>query len=148
MVAHCVRFGIRGSYRLETGLVVVPIWKGKVATQECSIYRRVTFLCTGQGPGRFSRDRFRQKLLNYQCHEQSASTHNKYTGDRILALRVLSDRLRDFRTRLLVAYVDLRKAFDSVNRNVVWRILALRGVPKKPVNLILGLHSGTECCEV
>ena len=34
---------------------------------------------------------------------------------RILALRVLTERLRDFRIGLLAAYVDLRKAFDSVN---------------------------------
>ena len=41
-------------------------------------------------------------------------------------------------------YVDLRKAFDSVNRDVLWRILALRGIPPKLVNLISSLYSGTE----
>ena len=63
------------------------------------------------------------------------------TVDRILALRVLTERLRDFRIGLLTAYVDLRKAFDSVNRDVLWRILALRGIPPKLVNLISGLYS-------
>ena len=58
--------------------------------------------------------------------------------DRILALRVL----RDFRIELLAAYVDLRKAIDSVNRDVLCRILALRGIPPKLVKLISGLYSG------
>ena len=68
----------------------------------------------------------------------------KSTKDRILALRVLPERLRDFRIGLWAAYVDLRKAFDSVNRDVLWKILALRGIPLKLVNLIFGLYSGKE----
>ena len=52
-------------------------------------------------------------------HEQSGFTPKKSTVGRILALRVLNERLRDFHTRLLAAYVDLRKAFDSVNRDVL-----------------------------
>ena len=40
--------------------------------------------------------------------------------------------------------MDLRRAFDLVNRDVLWRILALGGIPPKLVNLISGLDSGTE----
>ena len=40
--------------------------------------------------------------------------------------------------------MDLRKACDSVNGDVLWRILALRGIPPKLVNLLSGLCSGTE----
>ena len=71
-----------------------------------------------KGVARILLDRVRQKRLTHQCHEQSGSTSKKSTVDRILALRVLTQRLRDFRIGLLAAYVDLRKAFDSVNRNV------------------------------
>ena len=43
--------------------------------------------------------------------------------NRIVALRVFIERVRDFRIGLLAACVDLCKAFDSVNRDVLWRIL-------------------------
>ena len=56
-----------------------------------------------------------------------------------MALRVLTERLRDFRIGLVTAYVDLRKALDTVNRDVLRRIVALRGIPPKLVNLISGL---------
>ena len=46
----------------------------------------------------------------------------------------MTERLSD-RIGVLAAHVDLRKAFDSVNRDVLWRILALRGIPPKLVNL-------------
>ena len=70
------------------------------------------------------------------------------TVDNILAFRVLIERLRDFRSGLSAAYVDLDKAFDSVNRDVLWRILALRGIPPKLVNMIYVLDYDTECWEV
>ena len=43
-----------------------------------------------------------------------------------------------------VSSVDLWKGFDSVNRDALWRILDLRGVPPKVIDLISELHSGTE----
>ena len=36
------------------------------------------------------------------------------------------------------------EAFDSVNRDALWRILHLRGVPPKRMNLMSELYSGTE----
>ena len=48
---------------------------------------------------------------------------------------------------LLAAYDELRKAFDSVNWDALWRILGLRGVPPKLIDLISELYSGTESGE-
>ena len=64
--------------------------------------------------------------------------------DRILALRVLTERRREFRQGLLADDVDLCKVFDSVNRDALWRILGLRGVPPKLIELMSELYSGTE----
>ena len=41
-------------------------------------------------------------------------------------------------------YVDLYEAFDSTNRDVLCKILALREIPPKLVNLISGLYFGLE----
>ena len=40
--------------------------------------------------------------------------------------------------------VDLCKAFESMNRDALWRILGLRGVPPKLIDLMSELYSGTE----
>jgi len=63
--------------------------------------------------------------------------------DRILTLRVLPEHRREFWPGLLAANVDLCKSFDSVNRDTLWRILSLRGVPPKLINLVSELYSGT-----
>ena len=64
--------------------------------------------------------------------------------DPILAIQVLTECTQEFRQGLLAADVDLSKAFDSVNRDVLWRILGLRGVPQKLIDLMSELYSGTE----
>ncbi|KAG0716716.1 Serine/threonine-protein kinase pelle [Chionoecetes opilio] len=45
---------------------------------------------------------------------------------------------------MLAAYVELKKAFDSVHRESLWDILRLRGIPARTIGLITGLYSGTE----
>ena len=59
-------------------------------------------------------------LLKHQRPEQSWFTTGKSTTDRILALRVLVERRPEFRQGVLAAYVDLKKAFDSVHRATLW----------------------------
>ena len=59
-----------------------------------------------------------QKLLTHQRHEQFGFTLEKSIVDRILALHVFIELLRDFLTGLLAFYVYLHRAFDTVNRNM------------------------------
>ena len=84
------------------------------------------------------------KLVTHQRHELSGFTPKKSTVDRILALPGLTERLRRFRTGLWVANVDLSQAFVSANRNVFWRILALRRTHPELFNVIFGWNAGTE----
>ena len=81
-------------------------------------------------------DKVRHHLLEHRRPEQSGFTSKRSTIDRILALRVLIECRREFRQGLLAAYVDFCKAFDSVNRDSLWMILCLRGVPPKLINLM------------
>ena len=57
-------------------------------------------------------DWVRHHLLEHQYSEQSGFTPKRSTIDRILALRVHTERRREFRQGLLTAYVDLNKVFQ------------------------------------
>ncbi len=125
--------------------IVVPLWKGKGDRQDCNNYRGVTLLSVpGKVFARVILERIRHHLLEYQRPEQAGFTPKRSTTDRILGLRVLTERKREFQQGLLAAYVDLRKAFDSVNRDALWKLLSLRGLPPKLIDLISALYSGTE----
>ena len=125
--------------------LVVPIWKGKGDVRECSNYRGVTLLSVpGKVFARVLLNRIRQQLLDHQRPEQSGFTPKRSTVDRILALRVLTERLREYDKTVLAAYIDFKKAFDSVSRDALWRLLELRGIPPRLVCLISALYTGTE----
>ena len=110
--------------------LVVPLWKWKGDRQDCNNHRGVTLLSVlGKVFGRIILDRVHHHLLEHQCPEQSGFTPKRSMIDRILAPRVLTKRRQEFRQELLAAYVDLCKSFDSVNRDALWMILGLHGVP-------------------
>ncbi|XP_069996728.1 uncharacterized protein [Penaeus vannamei] len=62
----------------------------------------------------------------------------------ILALRVTVERRREFGRGLLEAYIDRKKAFNTVHRKSLFEILRLRGVPTRIIGLIGSLYTGTE----
>ena len=124
--------------------LVVPIWKGKGERQDCNNYHGITLLSIpGKVLAHLLLTRIRTHLLKHQRPEQSGFTPGKSTTDRILALRVLVERRREFRQGMLAAYVDLKKAFDSVHRETLWDLLRLRGIPARIIGLLTGLYSGT-----
>ena len=44
---------------------------------------------------------------------------------------------------IIMAFIDLEKAFDPVNRDTIWKILRNYGVPEKIVNIIKCLYDGS-----
>ena len=54
------------------------------------------------------------------------------------------ERLREFRPWMLAAYVDLKKAFDSVQCETLWDLLCLCVIPAGIISLLTSLYSGTE----
>jgi len=75
--------------------------------------------------------------------QQSGFTAGRSTIDAILALRLLSEIYREFSCPLQVAYLDIKAAFDSVDRRALWKALRGRGVPDILLNLIDALHNST-----
>ena len=122
--------------------IIVPIYKRKGDPKDCGNYRGISLLSVaGKMFARILLDRIRPHLLEHQRPEQSGFSPKKSTVDRILALRVLIERRREFRKPFLGAYVDFRKAFDSVHRGSLWKLLYLRGIPSKIIALIQSLYS-------
>ena len=75
--------------------------------------------------------------------EQSGFTPGRSTIDRILTLNTLIQTRREFGQPFCVAYVDLKSAFDSVDRESLWLLLCRLGVPEKMVCLVQALCTDT-----
>ena len=90
-------------------------------------------------------DRVNPLLVANRRPQQSGFTTGRSSIDAILALRLLSELHQAFDKPLYVAYVDLKSAFDSVDRTALWKALRATGMPKILLNLIEDLYRGTSC---
>ena len=73
--------------------------------------------------------------------EQSGFVAGHSTVDAILALRLLSNLYREFDCPLNVAFLDIKAAFDSVDRQALWKVLRSTGVPDILLDLTVALHT-------
>ena len=64
------------------------------------------------------------------------------TTDMNFALRQIQEKCRLYSDDLYLLFIDLTKAFDTVNRNGLWALLEKVGCPKLFVDLIRSFHDG------
>lgn len=53
-------------------------------------------------------------------------------------------KFHGYKQSLYLAFVDLRKACDSIPRDALWRVLSANGVEPWVVELLSDLHTGTQ----
>ena len=47
---------------------------------------------------------------------------------------------------LYVCFVDLQKAHDSVDRSLLWKVLARYGISAKVISMVRQFHDGMRAC--
>ena len=60
----------------------------------------------------------------------------------VFAARQLQEKCQEQNVDLYSTYVDLTKAFDTVSREGLWRIMAKYGCPEKFITIVRQLHDG------
>ena len=65
--------------------------------------------------------------------------------DQIFALRNILEQSLEWNTSLCINFIDFQKAFDSVHRESLWKILQAYGLPPKIINLIKMFYDNFEC---
>ena len=79
--------------------------------------------------------------------EQSSFRPNRSTTDMMFAIRRLQELARKKRIPLLVCFIDLtNKAYDPVDRTLLWTVLARFGVPQNIISVIRQFHDGMRAC--
>ena len=78
--------------------------------------------------------------------EQSGFRPNRSTTDMMFVIRRLQELARKNRIPLYVCLIDLTKAYDSVDRTLLWTVLARFGVPQNMISAIRQFHDGMQAC--
>ena len=64
------------------------------------------------------------------------------TIDMIFSLRQIAEKVREKNHEMYMVFVDLTKAFDTVNRTALWRVLQKLGIPENMLRVIVSFHEG------
>jgi len=123
--------------------IVVTLYKGKGHKTDCSNYQPITLLSIPGSVPRVLLVHIQPLLDKTRRPHQSGFTSGRSTIDAILALRLLSELHREFDRPLNVAYLDIKAAFDCVDRRALWNALRSTGVLDIPIDLIVALHENT-----
>ena len=79
---------------------------------------------------------------NLLPEEQSGFHPHRSTTDIMFAVRQLQELGRKARVPLFVCFIDLQKAYESVDRTLLWQVLARFGAPPQMIEVIRQSHDG------
>ena len=71
---------------------------------------------------------------------------HRSTMDIMFGVRRLQESGRKARVPLILCFVDLQKAYDSVDRTLLWQVIARFGVPPRMIEVIRQFHGGMRAC--
>ena len=95
--------------------------------------------------GRVIIDRIRDGVDNKLRKEQAGFRRGRSTVEHIFILRNIIEQVAEWQSTLYITFVDFEKAFDSVHRESLWKIMASYGIPDKLIRMVNILYEGSEC---
>ena len=117
----------------------------KKGRTECSNYRRLSLVAHA---GKVLLKTVVNRLDDF-CEgagilpeEQCGFRPQRSTADMMFVVRRLQELGRTSNTSLEICFIDLAKAYDSVDRVLLWEVLARFGVPPRMIKVIRLFHDG------
>ena len=93
---------------------------------------------------RMTLNRIRPHIETILRINQNGFRQKRSTTSHILALRRMIEGIKDKNLPGVLLFVDFKKAFDSVHRDKLFKILIAYGIPRKIVDLIKLMYLNTK----
>jgi len=121
--------------------VIVPLHKKK-DKMDCNNYRGISLLShSSKVYSGIILSRLRRRTDEILAEEQAGFRAGLSTVDQIYKLRQLAEKGTEFNEEMYICYIDFKKAFDSIWRDGLWRVMRNMNYPEKIIRIPL---SGTE----
>ena len=123
--------------------IIVNIFK-KNDIKECGNYRGISLLSVpGKVYALILLDKLSARMEATVSENQAGFRRGRGTSDHLFTLTQILSNASEFDTPTHTCFIDLRKAYDTVNRPALWRILTKSGLSGKLQRLIQELHSNS-----
>ena len=81
----------------------------------------------------------------YLRDEQAGFRQNRSCTDQITILRIIIEQSLEWNSSLYICFVDFEKAFDSIDRQTLWKLLQHHGIPEKLIKIIRSSYEPSTC---
>ena len=88
------------------------------------------------------RDITEEKILE----EQGAFRKRRSCTDQLFTVRMLSEKVISKNKSMIMVCVDLEKAYDNVNREMMWKVLEDYGIRGSLVKAVRSMYVNCEAC--
>ena len=86
-----------------------------------------------------------QTIVDEQLLERQAGFRaNRSIIEQSFSLRITMEKYKQYNIPLHMCFIDIQKAYDSVNRDLLWKICKSYGLTEKSVNLLKMLHNNSK----
>ena len=93
--------------------------------------------------------RLNKYIVDVVCPETQCGFRRKRgTTDMIFTARQLQEKCSEQHQNLCLAFIDITKAFDTVNREILWQIMQKFGCPDKFIAVTRAFHDGMKASVV
>ena len=124
---------------------IIHLFKRKGKPQVCDNHRCISLLSiAGKILARVLLNRLNEHLERSGLlpESQCGFRKNRGTIDMISTARQLQEKCQEQNVDLYMTFVDLTKAFDTVSREGLWKIMAKFGCPTKFIAMVRQFYDG------
>ncbi|XP_058064584.1 uncharacterized protein LOC131214222 [Anopheles bellator] len=126
--------------------VICPIYK-KGDKLDCANYRAITILNTAYKVlSRIIFCRLSPLANRFVGSYQAGFVEGRSTTDQIFTIRQILQKCREHRTPTHHLFIDFKAAYDTIDREELWKVMDENGFPGKLIRLIKATVDGTQCC--
>ena len=75
--------------------------------------------------------------------EQAGFRKGRSTMEQIFVLRIIVKQVTEWNSSLYLCFVDNEKAFDSMHRSTLWKIMRCYGIPPKIVRMVQVMYTNS-----
>ena len=122
--------------------ILLPLYKSKGEKSVCDNHRGITLLeSVGKVLARILLNRLQEDICPAALPEsQSGFRSERGCNDMIFSARQVQEKCIEQQMPLYQVFVDLTKAFDTVNRDALWKVMGKLGCPPIFVHMLKELH--------
>ena len=114
--------------------------------RDCNNYRGIMLLSVpGKVLNRVLLERMKEAVDPKLQDQQAGFRRNTSFADQITSLRIIVEQSLEWNSPLYINFIDYEKAFDSVDREALWKLLRHYGVPEKIIALIRCTYQDMSC---